>query len=180
MAKLLILSQIDVGGMKLGNAKIKRFIEQHGFADWLQTSAKTGENCSDVKNGGGPSRLKQLIANSIPWDKIPWTSTPRLLAEMKKAVVALRDEKDIRLLRFVELVERLKLILPGEEFKESDGRTAVKLLASHGLIQQLKFGDLILLQPELVNGYAGAIIRADRAHLDEIGCISEDQIFKTD
>ena len=73
-ARLLIFSQIDVGGMKLGNAKIDRFREQHGFADWLPTSAKTGENCSDQENGGKPSKLKQLIADSIPWDKLPWTS----------------------------------------------------------------------------------------------------------
>ena len=90
-ARLLIFSQIDVGGMKLGNAKIDRFREQHGFADWLPTSAKTGENCSDEKNGGQPSKLKQLIAGSIPWDKLPWTSTPRLLAELKNAVMAMRD-----------------------------------------------------------------------------------------
>jgi hypothetical protein len=40
---------------------------------------------------------------SIPWDKLPWTSTPRLLAELKNAVMAMRDERDIRLLRFAEL-----------------------------------------------------------------------------
>lgn len=75
-AKLLVFSQIDVGGMKLGNAKIDRFREQHGFASWLGTSAKTGENCSDTENAGQPSKLKQLIAASIPWDQLPWTSTP--------------------------------------------------------------------------------------------------------
>lgn len=81
-ARLLIFSQIDVGGMKVGDAKIERFREQHGFADWLPTSAKTGENCSDQENGGEPSKLKQLIAGSISWDKLPWTATPRLLAEL--------------------------------------------------------------------------------------------------
>ena len=65
--RLLIFSQIDVGGMKIGNAKIERFREQHGFAGWLATSAKTGENCSDTENGGKPSKLKQMIADHIPW-----------------------------------------------------------------------------------------------------------------
>jgi hypothetical protein len=54
--------------MKLGNAKIERFREQYGFTNWLPTSAKTGENCSDKENGRQPSKLKQLIAGSIPWD----------------------------------------------------------------------------------------------------------------
>ena len=111
-ARLLIFSQIDVGGMKVGNAKIERFCAQHGFANWLPTSAKTGENCSDQENSGQPSQLKQLIAESILWDKLPWTSTPRLLAELKNAAVAMCDESDIRLLRFAELAQRLKQALP--------------------------------------------------------------------
>src|SRR6185436_1596114 len=65
--RLLVFSQIDVGGMKIGDAKIDRFREQHGFAGWLPTSAKTGEGCSDAENGGTPSRLKQMIADQIPW-----------------------------------------------------------------------------------------------------------------
>ncbi len=178
--KLLIFSQIDVGGMKLGSAKIERFLEQYGFAAWLPTSAKTGENCSDKKNDGQPSKLKQLIAESTPWDKLPWTSTPRLMAELKNAVVAMRDHRDIRLLRFAELAQRLEQELPKEKFDESDVRTAVTLLANHGLACALKFGDLVLLQPELINGYAGAIIRAARAHTDEIGCVLEADIYGPD
>ena len=178
--RLLIFSQIDVGGMKIGNAKIERFIQEHRFADWLATSAKTGENCSDQVNGGQPSKLKQLIADRIPWDKLPWTATPRLLAELKSTLLKMRDSADIRLLRFAELAQRLEQALPGERFGESDVRTAVTLLANHGLALPLKFGDLVLLQPELLNGYAGAIIRAARAHKDEIGCVLEADIYKPD
>lgn len=179
-ARLLIFSQIDVGGMKLGNAKIERFREQYGFADWLPTSAKTGENCSDKENQGKPSKLKQLIAASIPWSNLPWTSTPRLLAEMKNAVMSMRDGTDIRLLRFRELAQRLEQMLPAERIGEFDVRTAVTLLANHGLARLLKFGDLVLLRPDLLNGYAGAIIRAARAHTDEIGCVLEANIYKPD
>ena len=176
-ARLLIFSQIDVGGMKIGNAKIERFIQEHRFANWLATSAKTGENCSDQANAGQPSKLKQLIADSVPWDRLPWTATPRLLAELKNALLKMRDTTDIRLLRFAELAQRLEQTLPGERFGESDVRTAVTLLANHGLARPLKFGDLVLLQPELLNGYAGAIIRSARAHRDEIGCVLEADIY---
>jgi WD40 repeat protein/DNA-directed RNA polymerase subunit RPC12/RpoP len=178
--RLLIFSQIDVGGMKIGNAKIERFIQDHRFADWLATSAKTGESCSDGANGGQPSKMKQLIADRIPWDKLPWTATPRLLAELKSTLLKMRATADIRLLRFAELAQRLEQALPGERFGESDVRTAVTLLANHGLALPLKFGDLVLLQPELLNGYAGAIIRAARAHKDEIGCVLEADIYKPD
>lgn len=178
--RLLIFSQTDVGGMKLGNAKIDRFRKEHGFANWLSTSAKTGENCSDGENAGKPSKLKQLITESIQWNKLPWTSTPRLLAELKDAMMAMRDKTDIRLVRFAELSQRMEQALPAEKFGESEVRTAVTLLANNGLARPLKFGDLVLLQPELLNGYAGAIIRAARAHTDEIGCVLEADIYKPD
>lgn len=179
-AKLLVFSQVDVGSMKLGDAKIDRFVEQHGFADWLWTSAKTGDNCSDGKSGGQPSKLKRAIADAIPWNELPWTSTPRLLAELKSAVMAMRDERDIRLLRFAELAQRLEQALPDERFGEAEVRTAVTLLANHGLVRPLKFGDLVLLQPELINGYAGSIIRAARSHIDEIGAVREEDIYRDD
>lgn len=177
-ARLAIFSQVDVGEPKLGKTKLDRFCQQHGFADWLITSAKNGRNCSDAENGGKSSKLKQLIADRIPWDKLPWTAVhPPILAELKDTLLKVRATTDIRLLRFAELAQRLEQTLPGERFGESDVRTAVSLLANHGLARSLKFGDLVLLQPELLNGYAGAIIRAARAHKDEIGCVREADIY---
>jgi len=178
--RLLIFSRIDVGGMTIDNAKIEQFCKQHDFADWLATSAKTGENCSDTENGDKPSKLKQMIVDHIPWSSLPWTATPRLLSELKNAVMTIRDETDIRLLRLPELAQRLEQALPGERFGESEMRTAVTLLANHGLARPLKFGDLVLLRPDLLNGYAGAIIRAARAHQDEIGCVPEVDIYGPD
>ncbi len=57
----------------------------------------------------------------------------------------MRDEREIRLLRFAELIQRLEQALPEEKLQESDVRTAVKLFANHGLARPLKFGDLVLL-----------------------------------
>ncbi|MGV3662133.1 MAG: TIR domain-containing protein [Prosthecobacter sp.] len=179
--RLLILSQVDVGGPKLSDAKLEQFCRDNGFTEWLPTSSKTGENCSDQENKGLPSKLKKLIAASIPWDKLPWTVTdPPVLTELKNAVMAMRAKTDIRLLRFAELAQRLEQTLPDEKFGESDVRTAVTLLANHGLARPLKFGDLVLLQPELLNGYASAIIRAARVHTDEIGCVLETDIYHKD
>ncbi len=176
--KLLITTRSDVGGFRISEKKIKGFLEDNDFHAWLSTSAKTGENCSDKANQGQPSKLKQLIAESISWDRLPWTSTPRLLAEIKNAIMSMRDETDIRLVRFAELAQQMEQALPNQKFGEAEVRTAVKLLANNGLVRLLKFGDLILLQPELLSGYAGAIIRAARAHKDEIGCVLEADIYE--
>jgi hypothetical protein len=90
----------------------------------------------------------------------------------------MRDETNIRLLRFAELAQRLEQTLPGENFGLPEVRTALTLLSNHGLVLPLKFGDLVLLRPDLLNGYAGAIIRAARAHTDEIGCVLETDIYE--
>ena len=73
--------------------------------------------------------------------------------------------------------QRLRKSLPAETFSASDVRTAVTLLANHGLALPFSFGDLVLLKPHLLNGYAAAVIRAARAHTDEIGCVAEDDVF---
>src|SRR5262249_14972608 len=105
------------------------------------------------------------------------TSTPRLLADLKNAVIEMTETRGLRLLRFAELAQRLEGALPDERFGESDVRTAVTLLANHGLVMPLKFGDLVLLRPELLNGYAALVIRAARDHTDEIGCVPEQAVF---
>lgn len=177
MEKLLVAARIDVGNVKISQKKIDRFVEEHALAGYVATSALRGDSCSDAEAGDGKSVLKQLIARHIAWDGLPWTSTPRLLAVLKDAVLAMTEEKHIRMLRLSELVQRLEHSLPDEHFNESDVRTAVTLLANHGLVLPLKFGNLVLLQPALLNGYAAAVIRAARDHTDEIGSVSEQSVF---
>jgi hypothetical protein len=62
VAKLLIPTRLDVGGMKVSQRKIERFMTENGFLAYLPTSAKRGDNCSDSLNGNQPSKIKQLIA----------------------------------------------------------------------------------------------------------------------
>ena len=121
------------------------------------------------------SKADQRLSHRLYIDK---TALPMLLINRQNAVMSMRDATDIRLLRFRELAQRLDKMLPAERFGESDVRTAVTLLANHGLARLLKFGDLVLLRPDLLNGYAGAIIRAARAHTDEIGCVLEGDIYQ--
>jgi small GTP-binding protein len=177
VVRLLIAARTDVGSVTVSQQKIDRFLAEQGFADYLPTSALTGAGCSDSQ-AGGPSALKALIEKHIPWGKLAWTSTPEALVVIKQAVIELRDDKAIRLLRFAELCQRLQDKLPKLALGEADVRTAVTLLANHGLVMAFAFGDLVLLRPELLNGYANAVIRAARAHVDEIGCVAEADVFE--
>ena len=175
--KLLVAARTDVGSITVSREKIDRFLQEHDFAAYLATSAKSGFNCSDSLNNNQPSALKQAITQHIPWFNLPSTGMPRLLRELKNAVLAMR-EKRMGLVRSSELVQRLKQELPKEAFGEDDVRTAISLLASQGLVMPLQFGDLVLLQPELLNGYASAVIRAARSNIDDIGCVSQEDVFQ--
>jgi len=126
LAKLLIAARTDVGHIKISQKKIDRFLTEHDFAAYLATSAKKGENCSDRKVKHF-SALKELIARHIPWDTLPWSSTPKLLRELKNALLEMTEEK-VNLLRFPELTQRLKQKLPDKTFVDQTVRTAVTLL----------------------------------------------------
>lgn len=175
--KLLIGARIDVGNIKVSLKKIERFMKEHGFIEYLPTSALTGENCSDTRHNSQASPLKQLLLKHIPWESLPWTSTTKVLRELKNAVIALKEE-NLGLLRFRELERRLTQEIHDQEFGEMDVRTAIALLANHGLVIPFKFGDIVLLYPEILNSYAASVIRSARSHIDEIGCVSERDIFE--
>src|SRR5262249_31075808 len=49
-------------------------------------------------------------------------------------------------------------------------------LESRGVVRRLTFGDYVLLEPELLDGYATAIIEAARDGSDGLGSIAEDDV----
>ena len=105
-------------------------------------------------------------------------STPRLLAELKKAVDDhARQDADIRLLRFAELSAAFGAGAAGGDFGESDVRTAVTLLANHGLARPLKFGDLILLRPRPPQWLCRGDHPCRPGPPDEIGCVMEAAVY---
>ena len=53
-------------------------------------------------------------------------------------------------------------------------------LESAGLVKRLKFGDYVLLQPELLDAYAGAIVNAAREEPDGLGSILEAKVVNLD
>jgi DNA-directed RNA polymerase subunit RPC12/RpoP len=53
----------------------------------------------------------------------------------------------------------------------------VDRLRETGLIVRLAFGDLLLLQPEVLDNYASALINTARQQPDGFGCIGEDEVL---
>lgn len=176
-ARLLLAARVDRGGLKVSEEKVRVFLEKHGFQRYLPTSAKTGENCSDGLCGG-PSPLKRLIAEHIPWTELPFVASDHLLRELKNAVLERAARSDASIVRFSELCQQIEAVFPGEWIESDEVRKAVRLLGNQGVILPLDFGDLILLKPAKLNDYAAAVIRAARKHSDEIGCVGESEVLE--
>lgn len=66
LKKLLVAARIDVGGLPASKERIEVFAREHGFAQFIPTSASTGDGCDD---------LLEAIRQGIPWDEVPKVTT---------------------------------------------------------------------------------------------------------
>ena len=165
--KLLVAGRCDRGGLMVSRQSIDDFLEERKIVGYIETSALQGTGCDE---------LRKAIIDTIPWDDISWTSSPRIFKLLKDEIVKLKDEGKV-LLRMGELKQQLDMRLTGESFTLDQLRTVVRLLAGPGVVWGLEFGDFVLLQPERINSYAAAVVRSVRAHTEEIGCIAEQDVL---
>jgi len=171
-SKLLVAGRVDTGGLRVSRTQIEAFRNERGYVRLLETSAKTGLGCEE---------LKQAILDAIHWEDIPWRSSPLLFKRLKEEIVRLKDAGRV-LMRFNELRETLQLRLSGEvgRFTDEELKAAVSLLAGPGVVWELKFGSWVLLQPECINAYAQGVIQTLREDEHERGCLPEERVLNGD
>jgi DNA-directed RNA polymerase subunit RPC12/RpoP len=165
--KLLVAGRCDRGGLMVSRESIENFRQERGFAGYLETSALSGAGCTE---------LRDAIIQNIAWEQIPWTSSPRTFKLLKDVILKIKDEGKA-LLRMSELKQQVEMRLPEESFTMEELRSVVGLLAGPGIVWQLEFGDIVLLQPERINAYASAVIRSVRKHTEEIGAVLEEDVL---
>lgn len=165
--KLLVAGRCDRGGVTVSRKSIDDFHSLNDFNGYFETSANTGAGCEE---------LLEAIINTIDWDDIPWTASPRIFQVLKNEILKLKDEGKV-LLRLSELKQQLEIRLQHETFTIEELNAVIGLLAGPGLVWKLDFGSFILLEPERINAYAAAVIRKVRSHIEEIGIISEHDIL---
>jgi small GTP-binding protein len=169
LSKLLVAGRIDTGGLRVSRVQIEVFARERAFAGYLETSAKVGTGCKE---------LKKAILNAIKWEEIPWRSSPILFKLLKDELIRLRDADHV-LMRFNELREALRLRMSEEHaaFTDEELKAVLTLLAGPGVAWELKFGSWVLLQPERLNAYAQAVLQTMRLDENERGCIMEHQVL---
>jgi WD40 repeat protein len=82
-ARLIVAGRCDRGGLTISQSKVDQYQQEHGYSAFLNTAAKTGDGCAD---------LKTLIAEHIPWEQLPWTATSRLFKTLKDAIIRIKEE----------------------------------------------------------------------------------------
>lgn len=169
VVKLLVAGRVDASPPRISNANIDSFCSDRGYQAYVETSARTGQGCEE---------LKSQVLQRIDWDRIPWRSSPRLFKLLKEEIVALKDQGKV-LMRFNDLREMLALRLHGraERFTDAQLRAVLSLLAGPGVIAELTFGGWVLFQPQLINLYAQAVLRTLLEDKRELGCILESDVL---
>ncbi len=164
--KLLVAARVDVGGVTVGPERIAALCQKLGFSGYFETSAKAGLQIAE---------LGQALRGAIDWAALPQVSSTALfqrirafLLRQKEAGQLLTMEEDLYLafLRSGEAPEDAADLRA--EFAMCLGR-----VESLGLARRLRFGGLVLLQPELLDSYAAALIQAARKEPHGLGCIAE-------
>jgi GTPase SAR1 family protein len=169
LKKFLVQARIDRGGIGVGPQQIQSLVQRLGFDGYFETSAKEGWYITD---------LREAILKSVNWDLLPKVSSTGLFREIKTFLVA---EKNAG--RFLSTEDDLYytfLVSKGISAEKQNLRTqfetCIGRVESAGLIKRLSFGRLILLQPELLDAYASALVNTVREEPDGLGHISEDLV----
>jgi len=197
LAKFLVASRIDVGGLPAGRERIETFARDHGFAGFIATSANTGEGCDE---------LLKAIRGGILWEDVPRVTTTETLAALREFVAVLKGEKRTKavkaakakgkkrktdippLLSIAELHGRFaketgKKVLPPEfiaYLQRLEATDAVDLLVFQTTGEQPQPDAMVLLDPTRVDAYASALLVAAKDEPDGPGHLLESRVREGD
>ncbi len=158
MRSILVAARIDRGGIAVSRPRIDSIRRELGFSDFIETSAK---------EGWGVRELRTAILNAIDWSTLSAIASNDLFDAIKNFLIA---EK--RTGRILETVDDLHSAFNVEGIR-SQFETCVDLLHARGQIARLTFGGLILLQPEILDSYASAMIDSAKQEPEGMGFIRE-------
>jgi small GTP-binding protein len=195
LKKLLVASRVDVGGLPAGKERIEAFAQENGFAQFIPTSAYTGEGCDN---------LLEAIRRTIPWSELPKITTTNTLAALRDFVARLKGEKSdretndahpaapLRLFTISELhegfVAHFGEKIPLDEFimhlQRLEATDEVDLLVFYTTGAMPRTENLVLLDPTRVDAYASALLVAAKDEPDGPGHLVESRVrdgeFKLD
>jgi WD40 repeat protein/class 3 adenylate cyclase len=168
MKKFLVSARNDRGGVSIGEDRLKAILKEFDFDGYFKTSAKEGWEIED---------LRAAIEQAIAWERMPEVSSSQLFADIKSFLLDVK--KTGRLLAPVsELYDDFARQHPDTAKKVANLRdqfdTCIGRLEARDLIRRLSFGGYVLLQPELLDAYASAMVNTAKEEPDGLGSMAEE------
>lgn len=174
LTKILVSARVDRGGVPVSKERIEALIKEFTFDGYYATSAKEGWQIE---------ALRTAIDRAIPWDELPTVTSSLLFATIKSFLLDIK--KTGRLLAptgqlFDEFVLQNPQSTAESDDLRSDFEVCIGRLENRDLIRRLSFGGYVLLQPELLDAYASALVIAAKDEPDGLGSISEEMALSGD
>jgi WD40 repeat protein len=163
----LVAARADRGGVAVSRERIQAMIDNLGLDGFFETSAKEGWQITE---------LKTAIRDAITWDALPMVSSSVLFDSIKQFLM--EEKKQGGVLCTADDLFRGFLKTQSDNADHDNLRasfeTCIGRVESRDLIRRLHFGGLVLLQPELLDAYASALVQAAKEEPDGLGFIRED------
>ena len=168
LTKFLVSARADRGGVPVSKERLDELIKEYSFAAYYATSAKEGWRIDE---------LRAAIERAIPWDELPTVTSSELFATIKSYLLEVK--KTGRLLApagqlFVEFARQHPEAIAEDDDLRADFDVCIGRLENRDLIRRLSFGDYVLLQPELLDAYASALVIAAKNEPDGLGSTDEE------
>ena len=191
----LVGARIDRGAVGVSDERVAETVAEFGFDGYLPTSAM---------EGWGVDELRAAVLDAIDWTRIPVVTSSALFAAAKSFVLDQKAAGTLLTPLASLLASFLTAPVTGPAAQAAPDAKAgrdllgvgpgrhehgqlrdvfegcVARLESAGLVKRLAFGDLVLLQPELIDVYAGAIVNAARDEPDGLGSMLESRVLEVD
>ena len=162
----LVAGRADRGGVAVSRERVQAMIDDLGLDGFFETSAKEGWQITE---------LTDAIRDAIDWDALPMVSSSVLFDSIKQFL--LDEKKQGRVLCTADdLFRGFLRTQPGDADQDTlraSFETCIGRVESRDLIRRLHFGGLVLLQPELLDAYASALVQAAKDEPDGLGFIRE-------
>jgi len=168
MKKLLVSARNDRGGVSIGDDRLNAVLREFAFDGYFKTSAKEGWEIEE---------LRAAIENAIAWERLPEVSSSQLFADIK-AFLLERKKAGRLLAQVTEVYDDFARLHPEIATKVENLRdqfeTCIGRLEARDLIRRLTFGGYVLLQPELLDAYASALVNTAKEEPDGLGSLAEE------
>jgi WD40 repeat protein/class 3 adenylate cyclase/GTPase SAR1 family protein len=167
MKKFLVSARNDRGGVSMSENRLQAVLNEFDFDGYFKTSAKEGWQIKE---------LREAIEQAISWEKLPEVSSSQLFADIKSFLLDVKKNGWL-LAQTSQLYhdfthqhpDMAKVANLRDQFDTCIGR-----LENRDSIRRLTFGGYVLLQPELLDAYASAMVNTAKDEPEGLGSISEE------